>query len=282
VLGVEIPAIGKFRDCTPRIDCSANQKCEKVVVGRDARDCRKCLGKSPFGGCIARISDPVCEAAKASRNAALSAEAAARTLDCQRLQVQTIQACEANKASIVAACESQRSAEVQASRKLIEQYQVIKVLSSKYRSYAVPAEVEAVVTSMTGKLPAPMLFLRSAPDTLTYRLWALIDANRYVPTSEVPETVISGEAHMRSADTTHVIAVERDIVVEDIVRAGVVSTFFSSLGRDGVAQIQAAGSLDLAVAVDSQAAAVCDSLHKSSAKVTCDQRVTLRPRASPP
>ncbi len=74
-------------DCTPTLACSAQQ---------DQRSCNICVA-NPFGGCIARYNDPMCEAAKAAQNTSYSAS----KLACEASKSNQLAQCEATKQSLI-------------------------------------------------------------------------------------------------------------------------------------------------------------------------------------
>jgi hypothetical protein len=77
------------------IDCTPIQNC---VQPRDDRDCNKCL-LSVFGRCQMQGNDPLCEAAKASRNGVYAAD----KLQCEAQKASQKLQCEATKESLKAA-----------------------------------------------------------------------------------------------------------------------------------------------------------------------------------
>ncbi|WP_444996696.1 hypothetical protein [Aliikangiella sp. IMCC44359] len=100
---------GAGMSCTIDRDCRQSRNCD-VHQSHDSRNCRACLVKNPFGGCIVRGNDPICETAKAAQNAAYAADAAARKLDCERIKEQNRMICEAEKAAEKGLCETAKGA----------------------------------------------------------------------------------------------------------------------------------------------------------------------------
>lgn len=101
------------RNCTPTMNCSPTRNCE-FSKSHDTRNCNSCLLRAPriciLGGCsggqcVQRGNDPICEAAKASQNAAYEAAYSGRKADCERLKTQDKIGCEAKKSNIKADCE---------------------------------------------------------------------------------------------------------------------------------------------------------------------------------
>lgn len=92
-------------DCTPTRDCTPRRSCD-FKKSHDTRSCNRCLVKKPWGGCLIRGNDPICEAAKAAQNAAYDADYAAKKLDCERLKSQEKLQCEAEKSGEKALCEA--------------------------------------------------------------------------------------------------------------------------------------------------------------------------------
>src|SRR5689334_9254897 len=87
VLGVTVPRVGKFADCTVTVDCSPTRSCEIPIV-TDTRDCMRCVFPLPFGGCGQMLKDPACEAARTSQNARSQADAAAKHFECEQLKLE--------------------------------------------------------------------------------------------------------------------------------------------------------------------------------------------------
>lgn len=118
------PGIGRNRDCScDHIECTVTRECSFDTIEctsarscdlprqHDSRDCSACLLRNPFGGCILRGNDPVCEAAKAAQNAIYDADHAARKADCERIKSTEKLACEANKSALKLDCERLKSTE---------------------------------------------------------------------------------------------------------------------------------------------------------------------------
>ncbi|MEE3079353.1 MAG: hypothetical protein VX341_08470 [Bdellovibrionota bacterium] len=94
-----VPNCTPTRDCTPTRNCSFHKN-------KDSRNCSACMVRNPFGGCIIRGNDPICEAAKAAQNAAYEADYALKKADCERIKTLEKQACELEKAGEKALCET--------------------------------------------------------------------------------------------------------------------------------------------------------------------------------
>ena len=96
----------------------------------DTRNCSACLVHNPFGGCVVRGNDPICEASKAAQNAGYATakadceakKSAAKAdcerikgqgkLDCERLKTQEKAQCETEKEGQRLACETEKGAVV--------------------------------------------------------------------------------------------------------------------------------------------------------------------------
>ncbi|MAE58313.1 MAG: hypothetical protein CME69_05490 [Halobacteriovorax sp.] len=85
-----------YADFFTNLECRPTRSCD-FKIKKDTRGCSACLVKNPFGGCIVRGNDPVCEAAKAAQNAAYETEYALKKADCERIKSQQKLACEVLK-----------------------------------------------------------------------------------------------------------------------------------------------------------------------------------------
>ena len=128
--------IGKFRNCTPSIDCRPTKDCSQPQVTRDCsqpldtRDCSACILRHPLGGCLERGNDPFCEAAKASQNALYAANKSAceaanasqkavyasNKLYCETEKLSLKGRCETKKSAIKADCERLKLTQIEAAK----------------------------------------------------------------------------------------------------------------------------------------------------------------------
>ena len=105
------PGIGTNRECSINKDCTQTRNCT-FKKNHDTRNCKACIVKNPFGGCVIRGNDPVCEVTKASQNSIYDAQYAARKGDCERLKSSAKLFCEANKAARKIDCERVKSSQM--------------------------------------------------------------------------------------------------------------------------------------------------------------------------
>jgi hypothetical protein len=105
----------EHRSCPPAPTCNVSlTQCKRL---RDTRDCLSCLFRNPLNNrCISEVEDPICEAARNSRNAKYEAEwtnciadAEAARLDCDQLGAQALRSCEIESGFEQSVCESVKS-----------------------------------------------------------------------------------------------------------------------------------------------------------------------------
>jgi hypothetical protein len=105
----------EHRSCPPAPPCNVSlTQCKRL---RDTRDCLSCLFRNPLNNrCISQVEDPICAAARTSRNAKYEAEwtnciadAEAARLDCEQLGAQALRSCEIESGFELSACESVKS-----------------------------------------------------------------------------------------------------------------------------------------------------------------------------
>lgn len=97
-------------DCNPLpAACEPVRDCTQELTDVSTRDCRACLVRNPFGGCLTTGLDPICEAQKAATRAAAEAERAARKADCERLKATEVASCRAEMELRVLECKASKN-----------------------------------------------------------------------------------------------------------------------------------------------------------------------------
>ena len=280
VLGVQIPEVGRFRDCRPNVDCQlSTPKCSPVAPQIDSRDCNVCLVRLPFNSqCAARGNDPVCEASKAAQNAIYNADANLRRADCQRLEAQSKMACEATKEQQRQLCETAKSSEDRAARGNLAAYNGLIKLSADF----IPSRVdERFYTRVCKELHCPKpirvdIYLFSG-DSYYEAALRYFQPKMYANEKSVPETRLPGVPKLRAAGTSVFLQRGQDFTIGDLVRSTITAVFFDALGIEGLAEIQSSGKFDLVRTIEQKLAPTCEAIAKDGGDVSCDTVLRLNP-----
>ncbi|MCO7223040.1 hypothetical protein [Pleionea sp. CnH1-48] len=137
------PDYGAFKQCVQLVDCSSARSC-KIKAKYDKRSCRKCLAKNPFGGCLLRGNDPVCEAAKAAKNAAYQAGLSKKKLECERLKATKLKQCKSKVKSLQKKCEQGKAEQLKEVDKLIAEHKSMQnVFDDIWPNYRISKSIQA-------------------------------------------------------------------------------------------------------------------------------------------
>lgn len=278
LLGVEIPKIGVFKDCTPVIDCTPTRSCEAISVRKDTRNCRNCLAKNPFGGCLVFGNNPLCEAAKASQNAAYQADAAGKKLDCERLKTRTEPNCETEKRVAKAECEAEKLEEVESASEISAIYTEFLQLSSKYEVWKLNVDLNNFVhAKILSNRSIDLRFYKVIDlKELFDRIIQIVRPDGFVNKDEIPKLAFSHLTEIQTIGEVTYLNHRYQLKVEDVIRSAIFSVFFDELSLDGMAQLQNSGEFDLKTIVDNKLVSVCEDLHSEKEKYTCDDDARLK------
>lgn len=277
VLGVVVPRVGQAVTCTSSVDCTAPSDCS-ISHAVDSRSCAVCVASSPWGGCLIQGNDPVCEALKASQNAAYAAEAARQMAACEQSRTMSRTTCEAAKLASVESCEKKKRSAVTDAAPLAARYRALERLATSLKPAVLPDAVERRVYELLGaEKRVPLAYFKVVDERSVFGRMALLwSPDRYARGADVPDVGLPGGNVMQSVGRFTFYSADHDLTAEDIVRTATIAVFFEALGTDGIAQLQRSGLFDLSAIARRSVSRVCELMYQRPVDgVLCSTKISL-------
>lgn len=222
-------------------------------------------------------NNPLCEAAKASQNAAYQAVVASKKLDCERLKTRSKIECETERNIAKVECEVEKAEEVESASEISATYVEFHDLSKKYEPWELNVGLNNFVRAKyLDNRSIDLRFYKVIDlDKFFDRIIQIVRPDRFVNKDEIPKLNFSYMTEIQTIGEVTYLNHRYQLKVEDVIRSAIFSVFFDELNLDGVAQLQNSGEFDLKTIVDNRLVAVCEDLHLNKEKYTCDDDAQL-------
>jgi hypothetical protein len=275
----ELPNLGIYRNCESQIDCIDKMNC-KIVVKKDARNCRKCLAINPFGGCLAKGNDPTCEVSKASQNAFYEAQAASNRLDCELRKQESKSSCEMNKILRTTECETTKRNEetsISSDTSVSSQNQELIKLTEN----AARMTVSNLVINELGKLIPNIVdtdlyfFQYTNYESFYMKISRFFKPNKYLLKNDIEAILDESPKSAYSFIQYTLVDLNYYLKVEDVIRAFFVAELFEQFGKIGVATLVKSEQVNLPLELDNKVIEICEQLEKISTTFRCNTKVEL-------
>lgn len=277
VFDIQMPEFGVFRNCENLIECKADLDCSTITIKKDTRNCRSCILKNPFGGCLQRGNDPICEAAKASQNAAYRANSAAEKLNCEVLKTQTVAACEANKLAMESNCEAKKELEKKSAREIEDKNKKLIDLSiTADRLNLSDNLVTYLISKGWLKEKSKHHYNQYSENNTTYlKVLSYFRPNKYVNAQELVKIVGDTLPKVISVGNVTFVNVNYQLMVEDVIRATTIDNLYKQFGESGVSNLEASESIILSNYIDNIVIEKCEEMKTNNDQYKCNNNAEL-------
>lgn len=277
LVDIERPNYGVYRSCENLVDCTPDRNCSAIVVRKDTRNCRSCLLKNPFGGCIQRGNDPICEASKAAQNASYKADEAARRLDCERLKSQSKAICEIKKETDRVECLSIRDSEAIKSKQVEVKYDSLLRLSKNSDGLNLSKNLSSYLKSYLSldEEIDVRFYQYTYGSSLYLKAYKFFNPTRYVNKSDLVKILGSDLSKLNSVNDITFVDLDYYLKVEDVIKAIFTNMIFEKYGTSGVATLVASKGISLNTIVDDLVIEVCERMETSKSDYKCNSKAEL-------
>jgi len=275
---VKISNFGLFRDCSIEIECAPTQNCNFVERNIDKRNCRKCLVKSPLGGCAIRGNDPVCEASKASQNALYEAELAARKLNCEKSKAISAQACQQQKNDMQAACSATKNEEESLASDLWkDRYEsIIKLAEAASKMNISNKILNGLSEKLSFEQNTELLFVQYTNyETFFLKAYRLFNPDKYVDRGALSTILGNDLSDVFSIGNLTFVDIRHHLTVADVLQAVYTEQLYNQLGSEGISNLVASGLIDVEQIIQNKVIEACDLLEQQGDGPNCVTKVEL-------
>jgi hypothetical protein len=274
---INLPSYGKYKNCKIDMSCDSVRNCSSFPLKKDSRNCKKCLIKTPFGGCTLRGNDPLCEAAKSAQSAIYQADHVSRKLDCERLKAASLAVCNIEKSALENQCIVEKQIEEEGVFKMIDKFNKLSLSVSKAKPMNLSKTLVSDLERNFGSdaLKDLIFYQYSDFESFFSRVTKYFTPNKFIEKSELVSILGVELKAIYSYSNFTLVDSKSYLKIEDVIRAMYTNQAFDKYKKDGIATLESSEQVNLSNTIDELVIISCEKLQNDNSIHSCSRNAEL-------